>query len=179
MNKLIELPINIVFHIFNYLDKTSKINMRQINHIYFKALSKFFVYKMNFQEYENIKLVNATIPIKYDITCYNISDVIKLKNVHILRFGNQFNNIIEKLPEELVGLHFGHHFNQKIEPNVLPKKLRSITFGWHFNQELKPDVLPNSLHDITFGNSFEQELKPNVLPKKLRSITLVGVSIKN
>ena len=126
----------------------------------------------------NTKL--KTIEIKYKIT---IDLEIKFKNsfnknldknyielfekYHGIIFGFSFNHMInEKIPTNIIFLHFGHNFNQPINNMIYynsdidsntDSKMKEIIFGSHFNQSV--DNLPPNIKKITFGDNFNCEVK--------------------
>ena len=80
-------------------------------------------------------------------------------------FGNQFNQEVNMLPQEITHITFGWHFNQKV--NNLPRNITHLTFGCKFNQEV--NNLPQSITYLTFGIHFNQEV--NNLPQYITHIT--------
>ena len=85
-----------------------------------------------------------------------------------VKFGWDFNQFIDKLPNCLTHLIFGDDFNQPIhedsptgKSSILPNGLISLNFGRKFNQPVtyqtessqngkSPTLLPNSLTHLAF-----------------------------
>lgn len=92
----------------------------------------------------------------------DISFLTSLESLTLLKFGNQFNQIVDNLlPPNLEHLTFGFRFNQEV--NHLPNNLKYLVFGSKFNK--KVDNLPESLLDLKFGYEFNQRI--DHLPSKL------------
>ena len=89
-------------------------------------------------------------------------------NIKSIKFGNEFNQFVNKLPNSLERIIFGEKFNQSID--FLPNSVRYISFDWicDFNQPIYK--LPYSLEEIYFGNKFSNVICK--LPDGLKKITL-------
>jgi hypothetical protein len=92
-----------------------------------------------------------------------LSDLLGLRNLKCLAFGNSFNqplgNSLQGL-SSLTHLTFGEYFNHHLEDSLQGlNSLTHLTFGNKFNQPLG-DFLQglSSLTHITFGNYFDQPL---------------------
>ncbi len=65
----------------------------------------------------------------------------------------------------ITNIYFGNNFNQLI--NNLPNSLEYIKFGdYHFNQSI--DNLPNNIREIYLGENYKVPI--NIFPKKLEKI---------
>ena len=87
------------------------------------------------------------------------------QNLRELIFGDRFNQPIT-LPPNLEMLFFGIDFNQPIE--VFPQSLKTLVFDWNFNQPIGP--LPPNLQTLVFDACFDQPL--GVLPPSLQALTI-------
>ena len=97
---------------------------------------------------------------------YNQILHIESKELEYIKFGQEFNYPIDKLPESVKEIEFVKMsiFNQDV--SNLPKSLKSIIFGENFNKQV--DKLPENLMFIKFSRYFNQPV--NNLPKKLKKL---------
>ena len=91
----------------------------------------------------------------------------------MLEFGNNFNQSVDSLPENLRELYFNRKMNCKFDKSLdkLPNNLKILGISSSFNNTL--DNLPDSLEELllepTYCKSiFSQEIKR--LPKNLKKI---------
>ena len=88
----------------------------------------------------------------------------------ISRFGNYFNQPVNKLPASITCLKFGYSFNQSI--NNLPSFLIDLILRNSFNQTV--DRLPSSLRHLKLGTNFHQRV--DNLPPSLTHLVLAHYS---
>ena len=67
---------------------------------------------------------------------------------------SNFNQTVDKLPQNITHLTFGFRFNQKVDK--LPQSITHLTFSWVFDQTV--DNLPQNLTHLTFGYDFNQKV---------------------
>ena len=90
-------------------------------------------------------------------------------NIHMIKFGYEFNQLVNNLPSELKHLTLGAKFNQLI--NNLPLGLKQLFIGGLFNQPV--DMLPESLEIIFLSGCFNQSV--DNLPIGLKILTITGL----
>ena len=103
-----------------------------------------------------------------------IPDIIEFLSKHQkVKFGKDFNQFVDNLPNSLTHLKLGVDFNQPV--NNLPNSLTHLKFGKDFNQPV--DNLPESLTHLELEQfSFNKPL--NNLPNSIIKLTLVTSSRK-
>ena len=82
-----------------------------------------------------------------------------------LKFGDDYNQSSNNLPDSLTNIIFGKHFNQSVDNASFPKYV-SVSFGDDFNQ---PVNKLSSISGVEFGTSFQQSIDnmPLVMDVKL------------
>lgn len=105
----------------------------------------------------------------------------RFEKLKYLEFGNNYDNLVDHLPENLETLIFGDNFNQPI--NNLPKKLKKLILGYKFNQNLnKYSSINKVAYTIKYITSKFVEIDEKydgVLPKTLEYLHLGGYNITN
>lgn len=79
---------------------------------------------------------------------------IHLTSIKYITFGIKFNQLVNNLPDSILGIKFKYYFNQPV--NNLSQNLISLEFGDCFNQPIND--LPNNLTFLKFGNNFNQPI---------------------
>ena len=82
-------------------------------------------------------------------------------------FGDNFDSMFPKLPESLIKLQTGTHFNQDLS-NILSKNLKELILGERYNRDLN-DSLPDYLEVLIFKNS-NYNGKITKFPKNLKTL---------
>lgn len=77
-----------------------------------------------------------------------------LTSIKYITFGIKFNQLVNNLPDSILGIKFKYCFDQPV--NNFPQNLTSLEFGDSFNQPIND--LPNNLTFLKFGNSFNQPI---------------------
>ena len=111
-----------------------------------------------------------------------IPDILEFLSKHQkIKFGDDFNQLVDNLPNFLTHLKFGWNFDQPVtyqtessqngkSPTLLPNSLTHLKFGKDFNQAV--DNLPESLTHLELEQfSFNKPL--NNLPNSIIKLTLV------
>lgn len=97
-------------------------------------------------------------------------------NLKILRIGYSYKNHssavtnfdLTTIPRTIEELELGDEFNQEL--NFLPQNLKKITFGFNFKHNIKPNDLPETIESIILGYIFN--IKMTKYPKNLRYFEL-------
>ena len=110
-----------------------------------------------------------------------LSSIVFTSGIQQIKFGDNFNQDINNLPNSIIYLTFGWYFDQDVsklpnrlahltftgcfdqEMHNLPNSLTHLTFSWDFNQDVSN--LPNSLTHLIFGYEFNQDVSQ--LPKSI------------
>ncbi|QGR54316.1 f-box and fnip repeat-containing protein [Moumouvirus maliensis] len=170
---MIELPIELVVYICDYLDDkdkfsiffTCKLLRNCSNLIHLKKFYTYYKIKNFMNEFKFYKIWyffdGKNIP-------YGITD---------LCFPNSFNESINNIPDSISNLVFGKNFNQPLNESYLEKtlpNLRELTFGENFNQSIK--YLPKSVIKLTFLGPFNEEIHGKI-PHGIKYLTF-SISFK-
>ncbi len=83
-----------------------------------------------------------------------------------------FNRLVDNLPENLIRIDFDHEFNKPV--NNLPNKLKELNFvsTGVFNQPI--DNLPDSVEILTLPRNYNQTI--NKLPNNLKVLNIFNSS---
>jgi hypothetical protein len=163
-----------------------KIDLLSPNLICLKFPQRFTHFNNNLVDIESLKslkylihpdcdlllLSNVTHIIFYYWFNSSIDNLFQLQSLKYIKFGDQFNELVDKLPSNLIGLEFGNNFNQKVD--LLPSNIKFIKFNNKFNQPI--DSLPNSIELIKLGEKFNQPI--NKLPSNLINLEIKNRRIK-
>jgi len=122
----------------------------------------------------------------------NFNQVLTPEIIHFLsefqrvKFGFEFDQSVNHLPDSITHLTFGKEFDQHID--FLPNTLTHLIFGREFNKPVtyqtensqngkSPTLLPKSLTHLKFGRDFNQQVyedsptgKSSILPNSLTHI---------
>jgi hypothetical protein len=103
---------------------------------------------------------------------YYVDNLVLPQSLLYLDLGPHFNQPVDNLvlPPSLHTLQFSHDFNQPVDNLVLPPSLHTLQFGCDFNQPIIELGLPQSLHTLQFGHNFNQPVDNLVLPPKLHTL---------
>ena len=99
------------------------------------------------EKYYNKKTNTLTIPLNFNEELKDLpsdTKIIIFEEDYNKREYSQFNQLVDKLPNNLTHLTFGCYFDKLV--NNLPNFLKNLTFGDNFNQ--KVDNLPNNLKQL-------------------------------
>ena len=121
------------------------------------------------EKYYNKKTNTLTIPLNFNEELKDLpsdTKIIIFEEDYNKREYSQFNQLVDKLPNNLTHLTFGCYFDKLV--NNLPNFLKNLTFGDNFNQ--KVDNLPNILIYLTFGYCFNE--KVDNLPNNLKQLKI-------
>ena len=118
-----------------FTESNNKITFIKDNHLFFDDYYD--------EPVENLQNILLSKSIDIDLTC-----------IKYITFGIKFNQLVNNLPDSILGIKFGYSFNQPV--NNLPQNLTSLEFGDCFNQPIYD--LSNNLTYLKFGNSFNQPL---------------------
>ncbi|AVL95191.1 FNIP repeat-containing protein [Moumouvirus australiensis] len=153
---MIELPIELVVYVCDYLDDKDKFSI-------FFACKTFRSYSSlirlkKFYTYYKIK--NFMNEFKFDNIWYFFDGEVVPHGITILCFPNMFNKSIANLiPNSTSNIIFGRNFNQPLNEFCLEEtlpNLRELTFGEYFNQSIK--YLPKRVIKLTFLGPFNEEI---------------------
>lgn len=106
---------------------------------------------------------NESLDSYYDVI--KMFNVLKFSDIYSKGHRSMFNYPIEKLPDTITCIIFGHSFNQYVN---LPSNVVFVAFGCCYNYPIVFD--PNCvIKRLSFSHYFNQ---PIILPKKLIHLTL-------
>uniref|UniRef100_A0A6G6ADK4 FNIp repeat-containing protein n=1 Tax=Borely moumouvirus TaxID=2712067 RepID=A0A6G6ADK4_9VIRU len=153
---MIELPIELVVYICDYLDDKDKFSIFFTCRI-FRSYSNLINLKKFYTYY---KIKNFMNKFKFDNIWYFFDGEVVPHGITILCFPNMFNKSITNLiPNSTSNIIFGKNFNQPLNKSCLEEtlpNLRELTFGENFNQSIK--YLPKSVIKLTFLGPFNEEI---------------------
>lgn len=127
--------------------------------IIFNRLFKGPLCEEHIKKLENLKVYDR---IKFGHEFNNSIDLLP-NNIRVIVLGDLFDKPIDNLHNGLEKIHLGEYFNKNL--NNLPTTLKNIHIGLYYNKPV--DFLPNGLEKITFseGTRFSKSLDnlPNSL----------------
>lgn len=94
-------------------------------------------------------------------------------NIQMIKFGYEFNQLVNNLPSKLKHLTLGVKFNQSIDN--LPNGLKKLFFGGNFNQPI--NMLSESLEIIYLSGGFNQPV--DNLPNRLKMLIINGFAFNH
>lgn len=145
---MIDLPVEIIVDICNYLQDMDKISLTATCRDLHKV--KNILFYDDIIEYRKIK----NSPVKYNFRNLiindgdDVTDLLNFKCLKYLTFGDNFNQDIKGyIPLTVTHLTFGFYFNQDIK-GCIPSSVTHLKFGVRFNKNIKGNIPPSVTHLI-------------------------------
>lgn len=150
-----------------------KLNSKELDNKKINQLSNDIIKSINFDKNSNIYKIGTNLEITFKNSFNkNIDEKIinKLRLYDKIIFGFSFNQDVKnKIPTNVISIHFGHNFNKSIDNLTIEDEIdniEEIILGERFNQEV--NNLSPGLKRISFGYEFNKTV--NNLPNKLEYI---------
>jgi len=175
-NKVNNLPKSITHIKFGHRFEQPIDELPQsIEHIILSDISfAVFLSLITYVQNKNTPL-NEVVPPKLAVSIHfnktfnmKVHNLESLPGVTRLKFGQNFNQSVDKLPATIVFIHFGYYFDQPVDN--LPPLLKTIIFGANFDHMI--DNLPSLVDRIIFSSQglFNQSITK--LPPSLTYLKL-------